>query len=161
MELGFQSRPVRTLEDAAQQDHFFHSFYCVLAGILLLANVQLMPWMASAAMALSSVSVVVSSLLLRRFKKPKKENFEKSSGFAQWLTTISSNIEINRGIENMNQNGQVKVVSNAYTNGVKVTTTTVDTNVTVQNSGHRKENKVTPIGVNTVVLDPRKLPSKK
>lgn len=133
----------------------------LLLGILLLANVQLMPWMASAAMALSSVSVVVSSLLLRRFKKPKKENFEKSSGFSQWLTTMSSNIEIHRGIENMNQNDHVKVVSNSYTNGIKITSSTVDTNVTIPKSGYGKENRVAPVRMNTIVLDPGKLPSKK
>jgi P-type Cu+ transporter len=134
----------------------------LIVGILLLANIQLMPWMASAAMALSSVSVVVSSLLLRRFKKPKREEFEKSHGFAQWLTTMSSNIEIHRGIENMNQNGQISVISNAYSNGIKTTTSsTSDKSPSIAKSSHGKENKVAPARMNTVILDPHKLLSSK
>lgn len=121
-----------------------------------------MPWMASAAMALSSVSVVVSSLLLRRFKKPKPEEFEKSHSYAQWLTTMSSNIEIHRGIENMNQNGQISIISNAHTNGIKTTSSsTTDRSPFVEKSNHGKENKVTPVRMNTFIQEPRPLSSKK
>ncbi|CAF4590029.1 unnamed protein product [Rotaria magnacalcarata] len=61
--------------------------------------------MASAAMALSSISVVLSSLLLRYFRKPQIRTYENSS-FRQWCTTMSANIEVQRGIENVVGNSQ-------------------------------------------------------
>ncbi|UJR35789.1 hypothetical protein I4U23_028537 [Adineta vaga] len=73
----------------------------IAAGVLLPAGVQLMPWMASAAMALSSVSVVVSSLLLRYFKKPTMEKFERDSRYRQWSLNKSVGIVVHRGIDNL------------------------------------------------------------
>ena len=60
-----------------------------------------MPWMASAAMALSSVSVVVSSLLLRYFKKPSIEQYERTNRYRQWSLNKSNDINVHRGIDNL------------------------------------------------------------
>jgi len=60
-----------------------------------------MPWMASAAMALSSVSVVVSSLLLRYFKKPTMDQYEKDVRYRQWSLNKSMGVVVHRGIDTL------------------------------------------------------------
>jgi hypothetical protein len=80
----------------------------------------MMPWMAAAAMALSSVTVVASSLLLRYFRKPTMAYYERDVRFLQWSRNKSNGIEVHRGIDNLPRHStkSTSILSNIRSSGL-------------------------------------------
>ncbi|XP_035265797.1 copper-transporting ATPase 1 [Anguilla anguilla] len=76
----------------------------IAAGVFLPVGLILQPWMGSAAMAASSVSVVLSSLLLKCYTKPSAEKLESQLKHRGQLRTSSlSEISIHIGIDECHQ----------------------------------------------------------
>nr|XP_033800911.1 copper-transporting ATPase 1 isoform X2 [Geotrypetes seraphini] len=69
----------------------------IAAGVFLPVGLILQPWMGSAAMAASSVSVVLSSLLLKLYQKPTREALELRA-FNQMRQRTPSEISVHIGI---------------------------------------------------------------
>ena len=71
----------------------------IAAGVFLPIGFSLRPWMAAAAMALSSISVVCSSLMLKLWKKPTRESFltPEFSIYESKLGNIK--VEVQRGVD--------------------------------------------------------------
>jgi Cu+-exporting ATPase len=73
------------------------------AGIFIQSNLILQPWMGAAAMALSSVSVVCSSLLLKLYSKPTKKQLE-TNDYLKYLKRLNDNkkydsLSVHRGLD--------------------------------------------------------------
>ena len=59
--------------------------------------------MAAAAMALSSISVVCSSLLLKLWKKPNKKNFITKDFLKHMETIKNTRVNIQKGVSNRDE----------------------------------------------------------
>ncbi|KAM5128587.1 copper-transporting ATPase 1 isoform 2-T3 [Callospermophilus lateralis] len=75
----------------------------IAAGVFMPVGLVLQPWMGSAAMAASSVSVVLSSLFLKLYRKPTYENCELRSR-SQIGQKSPSEISIHVGIDDTSRN---------------------------------------------------------
>lgn len=72
----------------------------IAAGLLLPVGISLSPWMASAAMALSSLSVVISSLLLTNYHKLDIQTYNNQE-FIRWSKDKAKYIRVHRGIDHL------------------------------------------------------------
>ncbi|XP_024619809.1 copper-transporting ATPase 1 [Neophocaena asiaeorientalis asiaeorientalis] len=75
----------------------------IAAGVFMPIGLVLQPWMGSAAMAASSVSVVLSSLLLKLYRKPTYENYEVHAR-GQMGQKSPSEISVHVGIDDTSRN---------------------------------------------------------
>ncbi|KAI7696133.1 Copper-transporting ATPase 1, partial [Sarcoptes scabiei] len=95
-------------------------FIPIAAGVLIKFRLILQPWMSGACMALSSISVSCSSLLLRRYRKPERYRLEKEFWEHQTKSDTpgrmifkSKNLVDNSSIysvENFNSNNQQQLI---------------------------------------------------
>ncbi|XP_064814966.1 copper-transporting ATPase 1-like [Oncorhynchus masou masou] len=70
----------------------------IAAGVFMPVGLVLQPWMGSAAMALSSVSVVLSSLLLKCYTKPSAELLESRLGSQKRHAVSLSDVSVHIGM---------------------------------------------------------------
>ncbi|KAI1723796.1 e1-E2 ATPase domain-containing protein [Ditylenchus destructor] len=76
----------------------------IAAGVFRPWGIAIQPWMAAAAMAMSSVSVVTSSLFLKNFKKPSEPSLTTAE-FRRYKKCIpESDVVVYRGLSNKNDN---------------------------------------------------------
>ncbi|XP_049824335.1 copper-transporting ATPase 1-like isoform X3 [Aethina tumida] len=86
------------------------------AGVFSFSGLMLAPWMASAAMALSSVSVVCSSLLLKLWHKPTAIDLETVDYLASKDNCDVDAISIHRGLDDVENIAQTPTTLSRFLN---------------------------------------------
>ncbi|CAH0712779.1 unnamed protein product, partial [Brenthis ino] len=94
----------RTTVRRIRLNFIFASVYNLLgiplaSGAFALYGLQLQPWMASAAMAMSSVSVVCSSLLLKTFKKKTPDQLRTAEYLQSTRIEELDSVSVHRGLD--------------------------------------------------------------
>lgn len=89
------------------------------AGVFSMYGFMLTPWMASGAMALSSVSVVGSSLLLKLWKKPTWKDLE-TEDYIKWRQKSHpiGALSIHRGLDDIEQLNGAPITFSRYNNQI-------------------------------------------
>ncbi|VDO95480.1 unnamed protein product [Soboliphyme baturini] len=87
----------------------------IAAGVLSPLGISIQPWMAAAFMALSSVSVLTSSLLLKLYRKPSYRKMN-NAGFRKYVSTLDSvsdrDVEVHIGLQEYRHRRRIRGIEN-------------------------------------------------
>lgn len=70
----------------------------IAAGVFRPIGISIQPWMAAAAMAMSSVSVVTSSLFLRNFRKPSEQSLNTVEFRKRKVQLVDKSVKVFTGL---------------------------------------------------------------
>ncbi|XP_060879763.1 copper-transporting ATPase 1 isoform X1 [Metopolophium dirhodum] len=96
----------------------------IAAGVFSPLGVTLQPWMAAAAMALSSVSVVGSSLLLKIYKKPTSATLTTPEYLSRSQTELDT-ISLHRGLDDIEPSIMIRASTSSTISKLLMGKTTV------------------------------------